>query len=90
MDDNGSTCLVSVDGTDFQICEPSKFDEKWFSHNFNGPSVRYEIAVCIQTGWIVWINGPFPCGTPDLCIARSGLVIYELDMGATTMAINLV
>jgi hypothetical protein len=67
-----------MDGTDFRICEPTNFDEKWFSHKFNGPGVHYEIAVCIQTGWIVWINGPFPCGTPDLCIARSAL-IFELD-----------
>jgi hypothetical protein len=78
MNYNGSTCLVTVDGTDFQICEPTKFDEKWFSHKFNGPGVCYEIAVCIQTGWIVWINGPFPCGTPELCIAQSAL-IFELD-----------
>lgn len=41
--------------------------------------MRYEIGVCIATGHIVWINGPFPCGTwPDLRIARSW-VITELD-----------
>jgi hypothetical protein len=36
---------------------------------------RYEIALCIQTGDIVWINGPFPCGNyNDLTIFRSGLM----------------
>jgi hypothetical protein len=49
-----------------------------FRPKLNGFGVRYEIAICIQTGWIVWINGPFPCGTPDLCIARNAL-IFELD-----------
>jgi hypothetical protein len=85
MNDNGSTCLVTVDGTDFRICEPTNFDKKWFSHKFNGPGVRYEIGICIQTGWIVWINGPFPCGTPDLCIARNAL-IFELDQDEMYLA----
>ena len=70
MDDNGSICLVTVDGTDFAIPEQTPFDPIWFSHKLNGPGVRYEIGICIQTGWIVWINGPFPCGIPDLSIAR--------------------
>ena len=30
--------------------------------------------MCIQTGDIVWINGPFPCGNyPDITIFRCGL-----------------
>ena len=41
--------------------------------------MRYEVGICIQTGWIVWINGPYPCGEwPDLRIARES-IIYELD-----------
>ena len=40
----------------------------------------YEIGVCIQTGWIVWKNGPFPCGSwSDLKIAREWLVHELLD-----------
>ena len=39
------------------------------------------VAVCIKTGWIVWINGPFPAGAwPDINIARSSL-IHFLDNG---------
>jgi hypothetical protein len=72
---------VSVDGTDFRVYEPSFFSKKWFSHKFTGPGIRYEVALCIQTGWIVWINGPFPCGDwPDLRIAREALV-DALDRG---------
>ena len=74
LNHNGSTCLLSVDGTYFSIREPIPFDPKWYSHKFNGPGLRYEIGVCIQTGWIVWLNGPFPCGEwSDLAIARSSL-----------------
>ena len=35
----------------------------------NGPGLRYEIALAIRSGLIVWINGPFPCGAyPDSLI----------------------
>lgn len=86
MKDNGSICKISVDGTDFRIYEPKPFDSMWYSHKFRGPGVRYEVGVCIQTGWIVWINGPFPCGTwPDLRIARSAL-IDALDSGEKYLA----
>jgi hypothetical protein len=69
--DNGSICLVTIDGTDCPIYEPAPFDRCWYSHKFKGPAVRYELGVCIQTGWIVWKNGPYPAGTwSDLKIAR--------------------
>lgn len=75
IDDQGAVCLVTVDGTDFEINEPKPFNKRWFSHKSNGPGVRYEIAICIQTGLIVWINGPFPCGEwTDIVIFRSALI----------------
>ena len=78
MKDNGSRCKVTVDGTDFRIQEPQPFDPKWLSEKFNGPGVKYEVAVCIQTGWIVHIHGPFPCGQwHDLTVARDDLC-YKL------------
>ena len=67
----GQTCLVSVDGTDFQIQEQSPFCQiqeqspfwkGWYSHKFKGPGLRYEVGVCIATGDIVWVNGPYPAG----------------------------
>ena len=39
------------------------------------------LPVCIQTGDIVWVHGPFPCGSwPDLKIFRSSLK-YRLGPG---------
>ena len=37
--------LKSLDGTDFRIREPSPFSTKWWSFKFNGPGLRYEIAI---------------------------------------------
>jgi hypothetical protein len=63
---------VTVDGTDFRVGEPNRsIQGRWNSHKINRAGLRYEIAICIQTGEIVWINGPFPCGEyPDVKIFR--------------------
>ena len=43
--------------------------------------MRYEVAVSINGGDIVHINGPFPCGSnPDITIFRK-LLIYKLEEG---------
>lgn len=74
MRDVGALCLITIDGTDFLIYEPTPWSAKWFSHKLNHAGLRYEVGVCIQTGWIVWINGPYPAGDwPDLNIARDGV-----------------
>jgi hypothetical protein len=75
INDIGCRCLISVDGTDCPIQEPGPvMNPKWYSHKFKGPGVRYEVGICIQTGWIVWLNGPFPCGRySDVKIARKWL-----------------
>ena len=85
--DNGSECLLSVDGVDFEIKEPGYTNgtedeyRMWYSHKFSGPGLRYEIGVCIQTGEIVWVAGPFPPGQfTDLMIFDLGLK-QELDVG---------
>ena len=54
--------------------EPIPFNAKWYSHKFKGPGLRYEVAVCIITRWIVWVNGPFPAREwPDRKIAQAGI-----------------
>jgi hypothetical protein len=58
-------CFISVDGFDAPINEPFPFNRKWYSQKLNGPGVKYEVAVCISTGHIVWFNGPFPAGEGD-------------------------
>jgi len=36
--------------------------------------VKYEVGIAIQTGWIVWINGPFKAGSwHDIEVFRAGL-----------------
>ena len=68
---------MTVDGTDCPIREPQPFSAKWFSHKFRGAGLRYEVpgvGVCIQTGNIVWVNGPFPAGAwSDLKIFKAKL-----------------
>ena len=77
---------ITVDGTDFRIQEPSPFSPTWYSKKFNGPAVRYEIGICIETGWIVWVNGPFKPGEyADESIARVGLHLI-LDHGERYIA----
>jgi hypothetical protein len=66
--------LVSIDGTDFRLYDPTPFWRGWFSFKFKGPALRYEVGICIQSGDIVWLNGPYPAGAwPDLKIFRDGL-----------------
>ena len=70
-----------MDGTDFRIQEPTPFSKKCYSSKFNAAGLRYEVAICIQTGWIVWVNGPYPPGEwNDLRIAMEELVyMFEGD-----------
>ena len=79
MSDLNQRCKITVDRTDFRIQEPIPFNPKWYSHKFKGPGLRYEVAICIKIGWIVWVNGPFPAGEwPDRKIAQAG-INHHLD-----------
>jgi hypothetical protein len=75
----GNDCLVSVDGTDFQM---PFLGRKFHSHKFKqGSGLRYEVALCILTAELVWINGPYECGMwNDVSIFRNAL-ISMLDEG---------
>jgi DDE superfamily endonuclease len=76
--DTRCDCLVSVDGTHFLVKQPTDFEvaKKFYSHKFNKTALCYEIAVCIQTGHIVWVHGPFPAAVPDISIFRSSLLSH--------------
>ena len=64
-------CLVSVDGTDFRITEQGR---KFYSHKFKKSGLRYEVGLCILTGDIVWISGPYEPGIwADISIFRNAL-----------------
>ena len=70
-----------MDGTDCEIQEPTDFDPTYYSHKFNKAGLRYELAVSIQTGWIVWVNGPFRCGSyPDANIFLNEGLLDELPL----------
>ena len=72
--DIGNDCLISVDGTDCPIPYQQTVPEAWYTKKFNGHGLRYEIGVCIITGYIVWLMGPFPCGDwPDIVCFRYAL-----------------
>lgn len=72
--DAGNDCIVSVDGTDFRIAEHGK---RFYSHKFKKSGLRYEVAICIKSGDIVWINGPYECGKwPDISIFRDSLLSH--------------
>lgn len=80
--DNGSRCTMTLDGTDCPIQEPGSttgnFSPRWYCHKTHGPGIRYEVGVSLQCGDVVWVNGPFPCGSyPDLKIARL-MVVHKL------------
>lgn len=84
--DTGKRCKISVDGTDFRI--PQQYPKKpYYSYKYNGPGLRYEVAVCIRTGEIVWINGPFNPGQfMDLMVFRLGLKQKLLFAGEKAQA----
>ena len=42
--------------------------------------LKYEVGICIHTGDIVWINGPFPCSIHDVIVFRKALKSH-LDDG---------
>lgn len=68
---NDGDIKVSLDGTDFRICEPMPFNKKWFSHKFKSAGVRYELGLSVAVGEIVCASGGLPCGEwPDLKIAQ--------------------
>ena len=75
-------CLMSVDGTDFQIQQkgPAVRGNRYGSHKFGGRSgLRYELGICILTSHLVWIQGPYPAGQfNDIAIFNMCLA-HKLD-----------
>lgn len=70
-DDVGNKCKVTVDGVD---CLAEGSGKAFYSHKFKKAAFRYELGVCIRTGDIVLIHGPFPPGDwPDLNIFRDAI-----------------
>ena len=73
QNNKGKKCKVTVDGTDYLIPRRKSFqlDKQYYSHKFKHAAYGYEIAICIQTGLIVWYIGPFRAGKwPHIKIFR--------------------
>lgn len=66
---------MTIDGTDMRIQEPRPYNPIWWSHKYNSAALRYEIGVCIATGDIVWVSGPWPAAMKDL-------EIFELNLSS--------
>lgn len=74
QEDVHNDALTSVDGVDCKVPKFKPFWPGWYSYKSNGPGLRYEVALCIRTGCIVWINGPFlPGRYNDLQIFQHAL-----------------
>ncbi|EFX80106.1 hypothetical protein DAPPUDRAFT_103770 [Daphnia pulex] len=68
--------------------EPTEFDPKWWSLKFKGPGLRYEVALRIRSGHIMWVNGGLPCGKwPDLRLARNALTVFSREDTATSFTL---
>lgn len=69
--------VVSVDGTDFRTREISNEEFNQVkgncSHKFRHCALRYEIAISVRTGFVVWINGPFRGAACEKTIYTRGL-----------------
>ena len=71
-----------------EIHEKQPFNETYFSHKFKGPGYRYEVAVSIKGGDIVWVSGPWPASISDKEIFKQHLAKHlgeneraEMDNG---------
>ena len=54
--------MTTVDGTDFAVNEVHPTQRELYSHKIKSAALRYEIAISINGGDIVHINGPFHAG----------------------------
>ena len=83
INNNGNDALLSVDCADFRV---PYWGKAFNSYKFRASGVRYEVALCIATGWICWTYGPKPPGLyNDLMIFREALML-ELDPNEKVVA----
>ena len=71
----GQTVFVTLDGKDFQMNEVTSWTRMFYSVKFNGPGVRYDVAIDIQSSEIVyWSGGDMAGKYNDLVLARRGII----------------
>ena len=73
---------MSVDGTDYRIYQQGAAikGNAYGSHKYAGKSaLRYELGICIRTGQLVWINGPYPAGKYNDIAIFNDVLAHCLD-----------
>jgi hypothetical protein len=91
INDIGNDCLVSIDGTDFQIPQTGEaMTGNWFaSHKYSFKSaLRYKIGVSIIGGDLVWIQGPYPAGCFNDIAIFNKVLRHFLEPGERVEADN--
>jgi hypothetical protein len=66
------SCLTD-DACDFGINEPYPWDRKWYAKKFNGPGVKYNVAVAIHSNNICYASGPHYSSVSETRIFKENL-----------------
>lgn len=79
---------IVSDCADFHINEPRPFEPKWKSVKFNGPGLKYLIAIAIYSNNICFTAGPYPATESESTITKQTLLRHiprrdpiEVDKG---------
>jgi hypothetical protein len=63
-----------VDGVHCKVFEPKhptlSKNKEYYSHKFNSSAVDYELGISVFDHRLVWMNGPFKAGKPDINVFR--------------------
>ena len=70
--------LLTGDCADFHIDEPSPWNSKWYSEKFNGPGVKYLVAIAIYSNNICFADGPRYAGSGDESTFYKQTILTEI------------
>ncbi|OEU05889.1 hypothetical protein FRACYDRAFT_257598 [Fragilariopsis cylindrus CCMP1102] len=65
--------FLTDDACDFGINEPYPWDRKWYAVKFNGPGVKYNVAIAIHSDNICYASGPHFSGESETTIFKENL-----------------
>ena len=77
-----------LDGTECRIAKPVDRveDYAWFSPKHSMHAVKYEVAVSLSTGRIMWIAGGIPAAYHDSTLIRSSGLLQSIPEGERGIA----
>lgn len=82
--------IISVDGVHFKVKEPKhetlRRDPSYYSHKHNKAGLNYEIAICIFSNRVVWVNGPFKASRHDKTIMVTDGLLEKIPAGKRVIA----